>query len=110
MTELQKFSLDDARKMLRAGEVYAMHISWFDPTMNGGISSLESDYPDCGYVLLIHGMHHRNPKALFGLVIADGDELSYNDKIGLVPRETDKDTDISLVLQPSKDKEDDNAY
>ena len=83
MTELQKFSLDDAKKMLRAGEVYAMHISWFNPTMNGGISSLESDYPDCGYVLINRNMNYRNPKAIFGVVIAEGTELNYNDKLGI---------------------------
>ena len=82
MKELQKFSLDDAKKMLRAGSVYAMHISWFDPKINGGILSLESDYPDCGYILLKSNMHYRNPQAIFGAVIAEGTELTYDEKIG----------------------------
>lgn len=88
-TELEKFSIDDAKKMIRGGDVYVMHIGFFNPEVTGYLGeNLEENYPDCGYVLLLHhvngeNVHYRNTKAVFGLVIGDGDELSFEERYGL---------------------------
>ena len=84
---MQKFTMDDAKKILRGREHYAMHISWFSPSTGYQGTNLQAEYPDCSYVLLINDpdLHWRDPaqKGIFGLVIDNGQELAYREKYGM---------------------------
>ena len=82
---IEKFSIDAAKKILRGGECYVRHISWFNPNTSGYPGeNLEETYPDCSYVLLLLDVRNwRDPKAIFGLVIGEGDELSFSERYNL---------------------------
>ena len=75
---LQEFSADDALKMVRGGEFYLMHTSWFNPNTTGYQGgNIEEDYPDHDFVLLDHHvLVWRDPKAVVGIVEDTNDTLS----------------------------------
>ena len=67
---IQEFSADDALKMIRGGEVTAMHTSWFNPKTTGYQGgNIEETYPEHDYVLIdVHVLRWRDPKAVVGIV------------------------------------------
>ena len=72
---MEKFSLDDAMKTVRAGTCYMMHIDWFRPDRTGYLGeNLAEKYPDCKYVLLATGIRWRKVESLFGVVIDNGED------------------------------------
>ena len=74
--DYEKFSMDDAMKIVRGGGYYMMHISWFTPETGYQFGNLEQKSPECAYVLLINepNIHWRSgSKAIFGLVLGDSD-------------------------------------
>ena len=91
--KISEFSVDNALKMMRGGEILIMHVSWFSPSRTGyqGID-LDSLYPDCTFVLVSADInkHWRDPKSLFGVVIdTEGrlDRLTTIERAGWLDRE-----------------------
>ena len=75
--EIEEFSADNALKMVRSGEFYLMHTSWFNPDTTGYLGeNIEEGYPEHDFVLLdVHVLRWRDPKAVVGIVKDKNDRL-----------------------------------